>query len=127
MIRGSWGYFNKFDMDIESIRHICKGLPAVTEGIKWGNDLCFMIGEKMFCVAGLDQQPLTVSLKVTDSEFEELSSSPGIIPAPYVARYKWILVEDANRFSKKEWEHYIAQSYNLVKAKLPKKTLDQLK
>lgn len=107
-------------MDIESIRNICNALPSVTEGIKWGNDLCFMVGEKMFCVAMLNA-PLKVSLKVTDEEFDELSNRPGIIPAPYVARYKWILVEDMSVFSPKQWQDHILQSYNLVKAKLPKK------
>lgn len=113
-------------MDIESIRNICTQLPHVTEGIKWGDDLCFMVGEKMFCVAALSP-PLKVSLKVADDEFEELSNTPGIIPAPYVARYKWILVEDTNRFTAKEWEYYITQSYNLVKARLPKRKSESLK
>ena len=113
-------------MDVEAIRNICKGLPSVTEGIKWGNDLCFMVGKKMFCVILLDI-PLKVSFKVTDEEFDEISNSQGIIPAPYAARHKWILVEDVNIFKKKKWEHYITQSYNLVKAKLSKMKLDQLK
>src|SRR5476651_1241701 len=103
-------------MDIETIRDICKNLPSVTEDIKWGADLCFMIGEKMFCVAGLDT-PLKVSLKVMDEEFEELANMSGIIPAPYAARYKWILIEEVNIYNKKQWEHYITQSYNMVKAK----------
>ena len=113
-------------MDIETIRNICKDLPHVTEDIKWGDDLCFMIGEKMFCVSNLNP-PLKISFKVTDEEFAELSNSPGVIPAPYVARYKWILVEDMSRFTNKEWACYITQSYNLVKAKLPKKVLGKLK
>jgi predicted DNA-binding protein (MmcQ/YjbR family) len=113
-------------MDIETLRDICTSLPHVTEDIKWGNDLCFLIGEKMFCVTGLDA-PLKISLKVTDEEFAELSNSPGIIPAPYVARYKWILIEDTNRFNAQQWKHYIEQSYNLVKAKLPKNVLNSLK
>src|SRR5471030_1962568 len=112
-------------MDIESLRNSCNELPFVTEDVKWGDDLCFLIGGKMFCVTGFNP-PLKVSLKVTDEEFAELSNSPGIVPAPYVARYKWIYVEDANRFNDKEWEYYIIQSYNLVKAKLPKKILAQL-
>ena len=109
-------------MDIESIRAICQKLPGVTEDIKWGNDLCFLIAGKMFCVAGL-HHPLMISFKVKDEEFDELTSTPPIIPAPYVARYKWVLVEQATRLSKKEWEHYIRQSYKLVKGKIPKKTL----
>ena len=111
-------------MDIDVMRNICKRLPSVTEGIKWGNDLCFMVGEKMFCVTCLNT-PLKVSFKVSNDEFDEISSSPGIIPAPYAARHKWVLVEDMNRFNKKQWEHYITQSYNLVRAKLSKKKLAQ--
>jgi predicted DNA-binding protein (MmcQ/YjbR family) len=112
-------------MDIETLREICKELPHVTEDVKWGSDLCFLIGEKMFCVTGFEK-PMTVSFKVTDEEFPELSNSPGIIVAPYVGRYKWVLVEDISRLTKKDWVHYVTQSYNLVKAKLPKKVLDKL-
>ncbi len=111
-------------MNIETLRSICKKLPAVTEDVKWGNDLCFLIAGKMFCVTGFES-PLKISLKVNDEEFEELSASEGIIPAPYLARYKWILVEDVNAFNKKQWEHFINQSYELVKAKLPKKLLKE--
>jgi predicted DNA-binding protein (MmcQ/YjbR family) len=42
-------------------------------------------------------------------------------PAPYVARYKWVLVEDVRKLTSKEWSHYFKQSYDLVRANLPKK------
>jgi len=112
-------------VDIETLTKICKELSSVTEDIKWANDLCFLIGGKMFCVMSLET-PLKVSFKVKDEEFDELSGSNGIIPAPYVARYKWILVEDVSVFNKQKWEHYIRQSYELVKQKLPKKVLTQI-
>lgn len=112
-------------MNIEFIRNICKGLPSVTEGIKWGNDLCFMVGTKMFCVILLET-PMKVSIKVKDDEFEEITNLEGIIPAPYAARHKWILVEITSVFNKQKWEHYIVQSYGLVKAKLSKKKQLQL-
>ncbi len=107
-------------MDIETLRTLCISLESVTEDIKWDNDLCFSIGGKMFCVTSL-QPPFTASLKVKDEEFEELCQSAGIEIAPYVGRYKWILVTDPNRFTAAEWQHYVSQSYTLVKAKLPKK------
>jgi predicted DNA-binding protein (MmcQ/YjbR family) len=40
-------------MNVEDIQNICRQLPAVTEDIKWGHDLVFSIGGKMFCVVGL--------------------------------------------------------------------------
>lgn len=112
-------------MNVDSLRSLCTSLPHVTEDIKWGNDLCFSIGGKMFCVTGMSI-PLMVSFKVSDEEFDELNNLPGIKPAPYVARYKWILIEDESVLSKTKWEFYNRQSYTLVKSKLPKKLLTQL-
>ena len=113
-------------MHIDQLRAFCLSLPNVTEDIKWGNDLCFSIGGKMFCICGM-QEPLTASIKASDEDFAELTATNDIIPAPYLARYKWIYIQNPARFSKKEWEHYIKQSYQLIKEKLPKKILKELK
>jgi predicted DNA-binding protein (MmcQ/YjbR family) len=113
-------------MDIEKLQAICKALPHVSEDIKWGNDLCFCIGGKMFCVAGLNKTPTSASFKVTEEEFETMSQLPGIKPAPYVAKYKWVLVKDINTLSLKEWQHYTGQSYDLVKNKLSPKIQKEL-
>lgn len=107
-------------MNIEKLRKLCLSFPHVTEDVKWGNDLCFCIGGKMFCVTGLSGN-FKVTLKVREDEYDELCRSTGIAPAPYLARYKWILIENDNRFSEKEWEQFIMQSYELVKEKLPQK------
>ena len=101
-------------------------LPAVTEDIKWGNDLVFSIGGKMFCVAALNQVPTTASFKVTEQEFEEMCERPGFKPAPYVAKYKWVWIDDISKMRKAEWKKYVTQSYNLVKSKLPAKMKKQL-
>jgi predicted DNA-binding protein (MmcQ/YjbR family) len=37
-------------MNIEQLRKFCLSFPGATEDIKWGADLCFCVGEKMFCV-----------------------------------------------------------------------------
>lgn len=114
-------------MNIEEIRDLCKQLPGVTEDVKWGNDLCFSVGGKMFLVAGLEQSPVTASFKVTDDQFEEMSEKSGFKPAPYMAKHKWVYVTDINLMNKKDWKFYINQSYQLVKQKLPKKLQAQLK
>ena len=80
----------------------------------------------MFCVVGLDQSPTTASFKVKEEEFEEICSLDGFIPAPYVAKYKWVLIDDVRKMNKKEWIHYVTQSYELVRDKLPVKIKKQL-
>src|SRR5262249_23262440 len=112
------------EMNLDTLRELCRTFPAVTEDIKWGHDLCFSVAGKMFCVAALDG-PLSVSFKVRDDEFAELSNLSGLRPAPYVARYKWVLVEDVKKVRREEWAHYVKQSYDLVRAKLPKKVARQ--
>ena len=113
-------------MNIEDIQAICRQLPHVTEDIKWEHDLVFSIGAKMFCVVGLDESPTTASFKVRDEEFEEMCDRPGFKPAPYVAKYKWVWIEDIDKMKKAEWKKYLQQSYELVKAKLPAKLKKQL-
>ncbi len=50
----------------------------------------------------------------------------GFKPAPYVAKYKWVLIEDVSKINKADWKKYIRQSYALVKEKLPAKIKNQL-
>lgn len=112
-------------MNIEALQTYCTSLPAVTEDIKWDNDLCFSVGGKMFCVCSLEP-PLRISFKVGDEEFSELSVRDGIIPAPYMARAKWVSVQRVTVLNEREWKHYIRQSYDLVTAKFTAKMRKEL-
>lgn len=112
-------------MEIEIIRGICLKLKGCNEEVKWDNDLVFSVRGKMFCIASLEP-PLKCSFKVKEEEFEELSNSMGFMPAPYLARAKWVQVINPSQLHKDEWEHFIMQSYELVKAKLPKKMRAEL-
>jgi len=113
-------------MKSEFIRDICLSFPDVKEDIKWGHDLCFLIKEKMFCVTGIEGD-FGVSLKVKDDEFEELTTRKDIIPAPYLARYKWIYIKDAGCFTASEWKYYLRQSYELISAGKLKKAIPKKK
>jgi predicted DNA-binding protein (MmcQ/YjbR family) len=113
-------------MDLEKLRKFCLSLPHVTEDVKWGHDLCFLIGEKMFVVFGMDEVPVTASFKVTDEDFDKLSHKKGFKPAPYLARYKWIHVDDISFMSEKDWKNKIQTAYDLIKSKLPKAALKKL-
>src|SRR5688572_25741615 len=113
-------------MNIDFIRKTVQKWPGVTEDIKWGHDLVFSVGLKMFCVVGLSESPTNASFKVNEEEYEEMSVRPGFRPAPYMARNKWVLAEDISKINKKDWEAYLRQSYELVRDKLPKKLISRL-
>jgi len=100
----------------------CRALPHATEDVKWGADLCFSIGGKMFAVFGLEGGA-TFSCKATEEAFHALTagSDGGIIPAPYVARYFWIQVKDPKALTDARAESLIRESYELVLGGLPAK------
>jgi predicted DNA-binding protein (MmcQ/YjbR family) len=109
------------DMDIESLRAYCLSLPQATEGIQWDNDLLFRIAGKMFAVASLETSPTRLSFKCTPEKFDQLIEREGIVPAPYMARNKWVMLERLDALSEAEIKSLIKNSYDMVFAKLPKK------
>jgi predicted DNA-binding protein (MmcQ/YjbR family) len=108
-------------MSIEDLQTICSKFKEVTEDIKWEDHLCFNIGGKMFLVTAPDKLPVTASFKASDEDFDELTEREGFIPAPYMAKHKWVFVDNINRLSKKEWQHYARKAYELTAAKLSAK------
>jgi predicted DNA-binding protein (MmcQ/YjbR family) len=107
-------------MNIDIVRTICRALPGVTEDIKWGSDLVFSVGGKMFTVVNTDR-PHTVAFKCTPETFAELIERDGIIPAPYMARAMWVQERSVGDvLDRRELDALIKTSYELVVAKLPK-------
>ncbi len=107
-------------MTLEAVRTICRALPEVTEDVKWGADLCFSVGKKMFTVVNVEP-PHQIAFKCTPESFAELVERPGIIPAPYMAKNMWVMEEELGEtLDRKELAALIEQSYDLVVAKLPK-------
>ena len=108
-------------MKLETLANFCRGLPGATEDIKWGSKLVFSVGGKMFCVFSIETETLArVSFKVEDERFLEYTDRAEFIPAPYMARAKWVSL--VKPIGKAELEHCVRISHALVLAKLPKKT-----
>jgi predicted DNA-binding protein (MmcQ/YjbR family) len=110
----------------EWVRKYCMSLPHVTEQVQWQIDLVFKIGGKMFAIAVLEPHTICLAFKCTPEDFEELIERPGIIPAPYMARAKWVGLESFDAITRKELERWLRQAYDLILAKLPKKTQREL-
>jgi predicted DNA-binding protein (MmcQ/YjbR family) len=109
-------------MTLDAVREYCLSLPHAAESIQWGNDLVMKVGGKMFAVVVLEPAPVWISFKCTPEEFAELTERPGMIPAPYSARYYWVALEAKDALSAAELKRRLRDSYDLVFEKLPRKT-----
>lgn len=113
-------------MNIDQLRDLCLTFPGVTEDIKWGADLCFCVGEKMFAVTAADSSSGGLSIKCTPEAFAEMTERPGIEPAAYVGRYGWIHIKSLDMVPDDELKTLIGRSYQLVFDKLPSKVKKSL-
>ena len=95
-------------------------LPGAALSIQWGDDRVYKVGGKMFAAMGGDKAP-SLSFKATDLSFEMLTERDGIIPAPYMARAKWVQLTTLKAMDDKELKERLAEAHRLVVAKLPKK------
>ncbi len=79
-------------MNLTRLRELCLSLPGSTEQIQWGKDLVFKVGGKMFCVACTEpvSTEIVTSFKCDPETFAELTERDGLVPAPYLARAKWV-------------------------------------
>jgi predicted DNA-binding protein (MmcQ/YjbR family) len=106
-------------MNVDSIRAYCLSFPRATENLQWGDDLCFKVGGKIFTIVSLDNPRLC--FKCTPEAFAELIEREDIHPAPYVGRYKWVMLDRLAALRDDELEEFIRQSYDMVAAKAPGK------
>jgi predicted DNA-binding protein (MmcQ/YjbR family) len=110
-------------MNVDSIRAFCLAFPHTTEKLQWGDDLCFKVSGKIFVILGLDHPGLCV--KCTPDTFAELIEREDIRPAPYVGRYKWVMMDRLDAVSDVELRELIRQSFEMVYAKAPRKKVAQ--
>jgi predicted DNA-binding protein (MmcQ/YjbR family) len=113
-------------MNVDWLREVCLAFPGVTEQIQWGNDLLFKVGGKMFAVTPLEPARVCLSFKASPENFADLTERLNIIPAPYLARAQWVALETRDALARDELARLLRDSYDLVFAKLPKKTREAL-
>ena len=99
-------------------------LPGASLDIKWGSDPCYCVGGKMFCAT--DGGYRSLSFKASDIAFEALTATGRARPAPYVARFKWVMLDSMADQDAGEVADWIRTAHALVAAKLPRKTRVEL-
>jgi len=113
-------------MNVDWIRDLCLSFPQTTEQIQWGDDLVFKVAGKIHAITVLRPAKTWLTFKASPEKFAELIERPGIIPAPYLARAKWVALETKDALSTDELALLLRESYDMVVARLPRKTRETL-
>ena len=79
----------------------------------------------MYACAGLEPGVHWLSFKSSPENFAELIERQGVAPAAYLARAHWVAIE-RNALSNSEVKNLVRQAYEIVFAKLPKRTQREL-
>ena len=104
-------------MNIDALRKFCLSFAHATEKLQWEEELCFKVGGKIFAIISLGSIPQKACFKCDPETFADLTEREGMVPAPYVGRYKWILLERLDVVPDLELQDLIRQSYDMVVAK----------
>ncbi len=114
-------------MKYAEIEKFCLSLPGATLSIQWGSDHVYKIGGKMFAVMGPPElRPQTISFKAGEASFDILTKAKNIIPAPYLARARWVNLQKLDALNAKEMKAYLARAHALVAEGLSKKKRAEL-
>lgn len=98
----------------------CASLPAVTNVIQWGNASVWKVGGKIFAICSHwgEGEEQKISFKCSDLSYSILCEQDHIIPAPYLARAKWVQLEKTEAMPDEDIKTYIREAYGIIKAKL---------
>jgi Uncharacterized protein conserved in bacteria len=111
-------------MDRAGVGKVCLALPGVTLDHPWGEDHdAYKVGGKMFAVVG---GLGSLSFKVSDIAFEVLTESGRAKPAPYMARAKWVNLDDPSDWPDGELAEHLTIAHGLIAAKLTRKLRAEL-
>lgn len=113
-------------MDADWIRDLCLSFPGTTEHVQWGDNLVFKVAGKIHAVLILHPAAVWLSFKASPEKFFELTERPGVIPAPYLARAKWVALESRDVLTREELATLLRESYDMVVAKLTRKNREAL-
>jgi len=109
-------------MTADQVAAFCLSLPGAREDIKWGGVRVFSVAEKkMFALFHLSTHN-DLAFKVDDDLFLGFCDRPGIRPAPYLARARWVSMAAPYPLSETELRQLLYRSHQLVVSKLPKRS-----
>ena len=109
-------------MTPKQIDAFCSKLPAATRTVQWEGVIVFKVGGKMFClIAPPDHSVARLCFKCAPEHYDALSRSEGFRPAPYLARAKWVALDDPKVLTPAETKAYLKRAHAVIAGALPRK------
>lgn len=106
-------------MTKDELHAAAMALPGAHMDVQWGDDHVYKVAGKMFCAT--DAAYSNLSFKATDIAFEALTEAGRGQPAPYLARAKWVMLDDLASQDAGEVADWVRTAHGLVAAKLTRK------
>ena len=115
--------FNREDFDA-----LIGGLPAAELVYQWGDASVGKVGGKIFAIfsPGADNGMGGISFKCSETSFQMLPELEGVVPAPYLARAKWVRVAPGSALGNEDIVAYVTEAHRIIAAKLPRRVRDGL-
>jgi predicted DNA-binding protein (MmcQ/YjbR family) len=114
-------------MDRAAIGRVCLALPGVTLDHPFGEHHdAYRVGGKMFVMVG---ETGGVSFKVSEIAYEVLTETGRARPAPYLARAKWVNIEDpetTDGWTDEDLAGHFASAHGIIAGKLTRKQKAEL-
>ena len=101
-------------MNVGQLKRLCNGFPGATEKLHGdpSNILVYSVGGKHFAYFKTSEpEKWRFSIKVSPDRFVELTGIPGVKPARWRGRYRWITIVEVSSFPAAylrelvEWSH----------------------
>ncbi|MEO0918652.1 MAG: MmcQ/YjbR family DNA-binding protein [Pseudomonadota bacterium] len=115
-------------MTRDDFNDYCRGKRGSTHVVQWGNADVWKIGGKVYAICGWNDDHAAFTFKVTEMIYEVLQDQPGYRPAPYLASrgMTWLQIYEPDILDEADIRQHIDASFDLVVAKLTKKTRREL-
>jgi len=123
-------------MRLSDFNRVCENLTGSTKVIQWGGAHVWKVGGKIYAIASiwgpnakdktLPEEGSRISFKCSDFSYQMLIEQQGIIPAPYLARAKWVQLQEQDAMNDEDVKLYITQAHEIISAKLTRKLREEL-
>jgi predicted DNA-binding protein (MmcQ/YjbR family) len=110
-------------MTPEAFDACCRSLPGTTMDVLWEVDHVYKVGGRMFAVLAPGG---SFSFKANDVAFEMLVETGAARPAPYMARAKWVYIDDPEALPDEDLRRYLKEAHSLIAARLTRKARREL-